>query len=284
MPKIVMRSIAAPKQILLGGLLCMVSLSAMAELVPIAVVNFTASSPTPYRSSLPEMVVNELVSSNKFDVLEREKLNSVVGEIGFQATSGFVSPEQAVQAGGMLGAHLLVTGHVLDHGREQQTYSGYGIQTIKIIYRLKARMEVVDVATGRKLFSYVAQARDVNRAIQGQNYDSTRRDLAGKVARQLVARMLASKRISAITDGPKSVTIAIESVPPEADVEINGIYYGMAGDSIKLVPGNHEIKVSLPGYLEWTKTVLVGDGARIRARLTRDNTTRSESKLTIDVQ
>ena len=43
MPKIVMRSIAAPKQILLGSLLCMVSLSAMAELVPIAVVNFTAS-------------------------------------------------------------------------------------------------------------------------------------------------------------------------------------------------------------------------------------------------
>lgn len=78
----------------------------MAELVPIAVVNFTASSPTPYRSSLPETVVHELVSSNKFDVLEREKLNSVIGEISFQAASGFVSQEQAVQVGGMLGAHL----------------------------------------------------------------------------------------------------------------------------------------------------------------------------------
>ena len=269
---------------MLGSLLCVVSLSAMAGLVLIAVVNFTASSPTPYRSSLPKMVVHELVSSNKFDVLEREKLNSVIGEISFQATSGFVSPEQAVQVGGMLGAHLLVTGHVLDHGREQQTYSGYGIQTTKIIYRLKARMEVVDVATGRKLFSYVAQARDVKQVIQGQNYDSTQRDLAGKVARQLVARMLASKRISAIADRPKSVTIVIESVPAEADVKINGIYHGMAGDRIKLVPGNHEIKVSLPGYLEWTKTVLVRDGTRIQARLTRDNTTRSESKLKIDIQ
>ena len=96
--------------------------------------------------------------------------------------------------------------------------------------------------------------------------------------------MLASKRISAITDGPKSVTIVIEPVPAEADVKINGIYYDMVGDRIKLVPGNHEVKVSLPGYLEWTKTVLARDGARIQARLTRDNTTRSESKLKIDVQ
>ena len=95
--------------------------------------------------------------------------------------------------------------------------------------------------------------------------------------------MLASKRISAITDGPKSVTIVIESVPAEADVKINGIYYGMAGDRIKLAPGNHEVKVSL-GYLEWTKTVLVRDGARIRARLTRENTARAGSKLKIDVQ
>ena len=96
------RLITACKRILLGSLLYTVSLSAAAELVPIAVVDFTASSSTPYRSSLPEMVVNELVSSNKFDVLEREKLGSIIGEIGFQSASSFVPPDKAVQVGGML--------------------------------------------------------------------------------------------------------------------------------------------------------------------------------------
>ena len=278
------RLITACKRILLGSLLCTVSLSVAAELVPIAVVDFTASSSTPYRSSLPEMVVNELVSSNKFDVLEREKLGSIIGEIGFQSASGFVPPDKAAQVGGMLGASLLVTGHVLDHGREQQSFSGYGVHSTKTIYRLKARMEVVDVASGRKLFSHVAQARDERQVVQGQNYDQSQRDLSEKVARLLVAKMLASDRISAITSAPELVSIVVESVPAEADVEVDGIYYGMAGDSIQLVPGNHEIKVSLPGYLEWTKIVLVRDDARIRARLMQDNTTRSESKVEIDVQ
>lgn len=284
-----LRWITACKRIPLLSLLCAASLSAAAERTPIAVVDFTASSPTPYRSSLPEMVVNELVNSNKFDVLERAKLDSLIGEIGFQSTGRLVSPQQAVQVGGLLGADLLVTGHVLDHGREQQSFSGYGVRTTKITYRLKARMEVIEVASGRKLFSQVAQASDEQQVVQGQYVDQSQRDLSEKVARQLVARMLASERIKAIANAPRPVTprlvtIAVESVPAEADIEIDGVYRGMAGDLIQLAPGNHEITVSMPGYLRWTKVVAVKDGARIQARLVRDNTTRSESKVDIDVR
>ena len=284
-----LRWITTCKRILLFSLLCAASLSAAAERTPIAVVDFTASSPTPYRSSLSEMVVNELVGSNKFDVLEREKLDSLIGEIDFQSTGRFVSPQQAVQVGGLLGADLLVTGHVLDHGREQQSFSGYGVRTTKITYRLKARMEVIEVASGRKLFSQVAQARDEQQVVQGQYVDQSQRDLSEKVARQLVARMLASERIKAIANAPRpvtprSVTIVVESVPAEADIEVDGVYRGMAGDRIQLAPGNHEITVSMPGYLRWSKVVAVKDGARIQARLVRDNTTRSESKVDINVR
>lgn len=197
--------IRACKRIRLVSLLCAVSLSAAAERAPIAVVDFTASSPTPYRSSLPEMVVNELVNSNKFDVLERQKLDSIIGETHLQSSSGFVPPDKAVQVGGLLGADLLVTGHVLDHGREQQSFSGYGVRTTKTTYRLKARMEVIEVASGRKLFSQVAEARDERQVVQGQHIDRSQRDLSEKVARLLVAKMLASDRISAITSAPELV-------------------------------------------------------------------------------
>jgi len=238
-----------------------------ANLTPIAVVDFTSSRSTPYRESLPELVVNELVNSGEFDVLEREKLTSIVGEIGFQNSSGFVSPEQAVQVGNMSGAKLIVTGHVLDHGQETQTYSGYGVTTRKTTYRLKARMEVIDVTTGSKLFSQVADATREVQAIQGQNYGNTERGLASQVAQKLVAAMLESKRIKMLVDGPPAVSIAVTSEPPEGDVEIDGIYYGMAGEPIELVPGNHQIKVSLPGYEDWEKTVMVREGTKVRARL-----------------
>ena len=86
--------------------------------IPVAVVDFTASRDTPYRLSVPEFVVDELVNSGAFDVLERDKLDTVVGEIGFQTGAGLVRPDSAVQMGLMLGARLVVTGHIIDHGHE----------------------------------------------------------------------------------------------------------------------------------------------------------------------
>ncbi|MCR9276616.1 MAG: PEGA domain-containing protein [Pseudomonadaceae bacterium] len=260
------------------------TVSVNADLVPIAVVDFTSSSSTSYRQSLPELIVNELVNSGEFDVLEREKLGSLVGEIAFQNQSGFVSPESAVQMGGMVGAKLMVTGHVLEHGHETQTYSGYGISTRKTVSRLKARMEVIDVTTGSKLFSNVAEASVEKQAVQGQNYGTTEKGLASQVARKLVAAMLDSSRISALTDGPEPVLVMIKSVPEDADVEIDGTYYGTAGQEIELNPGNHQVTVSLPGFKPWSKRVMVREGTRIVARLVEDDTTRSESRIEIDVQ
>lgn len=254
------------------------------ELIPIAVVDFTASSHSVYKASLPEMVVNELVNSGEFDVVERSKLDSLVGEIAFQNNSGFVSPQQAVQMGGMVGAKLIVTGHILDHGQETQTYRGYGVSTRKTTYRLKARMEVVDVTTGSKLFSQVAESAFEKQTVQGQNYDSTQKGLSAAVAQKLVAGMLESKRIRTLVDGPAAVSVLVKSDPPDADVEVDGTYYGTANQSIELVPGVHEITVSLPGYLSWSKRVMVKEGTKIIARLRPDNTTRSESKVELKVE
>ena len=62
-------------------------------LIPIAVVDFTSSTHTPYRLSLPEFVVDELVNSGEFDVLERDKLRTVAREVGFQTSAGLARPD-----------------------------------------------------------------------------------------------------------------------------------------------------------------------------------------------
>jgi len=256
------------------------SLSA-ADPIPIAVVDFSAASNNKFMKSVPEMVVNEIVNTGRFDVLERKKLDTLVGEIAFQQQSGFVSPQQAVQMGGMLGAQLIVTGHILDFGTDRQTFRGYGISTTKTVSRLQARLEVINVATGAKIFSDVADASVEVQAVQGNRVDTTDRSLSQQVANKLVNSMMESPRITSMVSGPSPVSIAILSDPPEADVEIDGTYYGSAVGNVELLPGMHEVSVSLPGYLTWTKRVLVKEGTKIRARLQPDNTERQESKITI---
>ena len=251
--------------------------------IPIAVVDFTSSRDTPYRFSVPEFVVDELVNSGEFDVLERDKLRTVVGEIAFQTGAGLVQPDSAVEVGRMLGARLLVTGHIIDHGHETKTFSGYNISTSTTTWRLKARVEVIDVTTGKKLLSHIADASTQTQTLQGQAHGNTQKDLGSRVARKLVAAILNSKRIRPMVDGPEAVSVMVRSDPPDADLEIDGTYYGTAGQPIRLVPGIHQVRVSLPGYIEWSKRVMVQEGTNVMARLQKDNTARTETQVTIDV-
>ncbi len=248
----------------------------------IAVVDFTASSQTAYEASLAELVVDELVNRSKFNVLEREKLNSLTKELTIQNESGLVSPGNAMRMGNLLGARLLVTGHVIDHGSSRQNYTGYGISTTKITNRLKARLEVIDLSTGAKLFSRVAEAAKENQVVQGSRADSGQQGLGTQVAKELVSAMLAAPRLKEMVEGPTLVSIAVNSSPPDADVEVDGTYYGTAGKAMELLPGTHQIKVSLPGYTAWEKRVLVKEGTKLMARLQKVDVTRTEATINVN--
>ncbi|MFK8050720.1 MAG: PEGA domain-containing protein [Halioglobus sp.] len=270
---------------LAGAVLIFTGVISADELPRLAVVDFTSSTSTAYRKSLPELIVDELVNRGDFDVLEREKLDTLAGEIAFQSSTGLVDPGTAVQVGGMLGARILITGHILDHGSQRKQFSGYGIRTTKTTYRLKARLEAIDVTTGSKLFSNVAQASKEVQAIQGQIANSTQKDLGSKVAKKLVDAFVNSKRIQKLVAGdPETVSVTIRSDPPEADLEVDGTYYGNTGQEIKLIPGTHNITVSLPGYVDWNKRVMVQQGTTLKARLQKDTAIRTESKVELEVK
>lgn len=87
-----------------------------------------------------------------------------------------------------------------------------------------------------------------------------------------------------MVDGPEAVPVMVRSDLPETDVEIDGTYYGVEGQPIRLVPGIRQVRVSLPGYLEWSKRVMVQEGTNILARLRKDDTARTETRITIDVE
>ena len=82
------------------------------ELPSVAVADFTSDQHTTLTHGLPDMIADALVNSKRFDVYEREKLNTIMREQNFQA-SGFADPQTAVSLGKVAGVHYIVTGQIL---------------------------------------------------------------------------------------------------------------------------------------------------------------------------
>lgn len=90
-----------------------------------------------------DMLVTALVKSNKFSVLERKELESVLSEQKL-GESGLVTPETAPKIGKLLGVELLVVGSVSEFGTKENKVSG-GISMFGGGIKTKTSRAVVDV-------------------------------------------------------------------------------------------------------------------------------------------
>ena len=246
------------------------------SLVPIAVVDFTTSIRNAnYTRRLPELIIDELVNSGEFDVLEREKMDSLAGELDFQA-GALVDPSKAVQIGGMSGARLIVTGNIIEYGSTKQRSTQYNVTSTVYKYYLKARIEVVDLQSGSKIMSKVADSSATLKKVGLNSVGKGEASLGPDVAKKLVSSIMENKRVRTILDEnapdqPEDpISITITSNPPGADVEIDGVYIGNAGGDFETTPGVHEIIISLPGYNVWKKKVLAKAGMAFKANFTEE--------------
>ena len=258
-------------KVLICLLLSLAGSSVQAELLRVIAVDFTSSVGTNYTKRLPELIVDELVNSGDFDVLERGKLTSLARELDFQA-GALVDPGKAVQIGSMSGAQLLITGNIVENTHSSKTATSYGIRSTVTRHYLKARIEVIDLTTGSKLFSNVADDTAVIKTTGLNSVGRGEGSLGTNVASKLVNAILNNKRIRRMVESAgggaaEPVMITINSSPEGADVEIDGVYLGNAGGEFEVNPGVHEIMVSLPGYETWSKKVKVSDGLSFTATL-----------------
>ncbi len=261
-------------------LMCLLNLSAVygADLPSIAVADFTSDARITYINGLrdithglPDLLSDGLVNSGRFDVYEREKLSAVMREQGLQA-SGFTDPQTAVALGKVAGVHYILTGQIIDYGRETRNFNGYGVNTRSTTYRLTVAVKVIDVQTGRVLFSHRDDAEEKVNESQGMSVTDTTMDtkLAEEVSDKLIKALENNDSFKAPeTSANALVAVKITSVPDHADVEVDGVFYGNAGGEVKLPSGLHLVKISLPGYEEWSKKVLVQEGLSINAALTK---------------
>ena len=241
------------------------------ELPSIAVADFTSDTPTGLTRGLPDLLAEGLVNSKRFDVYEREKLSTNMREQGFQA-SGFVDPQTAVGLGKVAGVQYVLTGKIIDYGREIRDFTGYGVSTRTVFYRLKAGIKVIDVRTGKLLFSRNEGAEESESASQGMHVVDTTMEtkLAEQVSPKLIKALLDEDTFKGQKESVAAlVPVKISSEPDRADVEVDGVFYGNAGGDVKLPSGLHMVTISLPGYEKWSKKVLVQEGLSINATLSK---------------
>jgi curli biogenesis system outer membrane secretion channel CsgG len=99
-----------------------------------------------------DILMTELVKSDKFIVVERQKLESLLDEQKLQRES-FMDPATAARAGRILGVNAIVTGAITQFGikTEGTDVMGYKkkVQTAECVVDIR----VVDVETGRVLYA-----------------------------------------------------------------------------------------------------------------------------------
>ncbi len=244
-----------------------------AEMPLIAIVDFDTTS-VRYNMlgrQFAELIGNAVINSGTFDVLEREKLDTILKEQAF-ANSAMVDPNNAVQMGAMLGAPYLMTGKVISANIGKKKFSGYGVTSTKTTFVLKASTRVLDTRTGRVMFSSTETASsstqgtgNLNVSTGGGSFVSLAEKIAYRFADKLAKR--SAKFQPKKTEEVTMVKVNVTSSPEAADVEVDGIFYGNAGSEVELPSGLKTVKISLPGYDVWQKKVMVREGMNIRATL-----------------
>jgi TolB-like protein len=114
----------------------------------------------PLKKGLASMLISDLAGSDAYRVVERERLEDVLGELKLQA-SARIDQASAVKAGKLLGAHYLVLGSYFD-----------------VMKQLRVDARIVQVETGRVLQSVGATG-------QPEDFVGLEQKLAGELAKHL---------------------------------------------------------------------------------------------------
>jgi hypothetical protein len=71
-------------------------------------------------------------------------------------------------------------------------------------------------------------------------------------------------------DAPAASQVVVSSVPPNADIELDGNFVGSTPSTIEIAPGEHSVLVKKAGYRDWQRSMkITGGSINIAAELER---------------
>jgi len=101
---------------------------------------------------MADLLVTALVNSDRFIVIERQELESVLQEQGL-GLSGAVTTESAARVGSLLGVELAVFGSVTAFGDEKRSVGVRGLGVTRSRARVVADVRFVNTTTGEILYA-----------------------------------------------------------------------------------------------------------------------------------
>lgn len=257
--------------ILLLGNLC-TPVKADEATTTVAIVDFTNNSGKylpQVGESASEILSVLLVQTKKFNVVERDKLRSIMEEQGLVG-SGLVDNSQSViQIGKLLGADYIITGSIVSYGERSIRFQGYGINTEKIITEMTVSIKVLNVTNGRIEFASLL-SDSVDQGGTGYletNNNNTKRTLITNVLQSAVNQI--SENILPEKEVLDTVEVSFISNPQGADLEIDGVYCGNTPLKLQLNPGIHRVTISLAEFNPWDKKINAYEGLEVKAVLER---------------
>jgi len=70
----------------------------------------------------------------------------------------------------------------------------------------------------------------------------------------------AASEQSGNSPAPVQASLAIDSTPPGADIEIDGAFVGNTPSTVSVAPGSRQVTVKKKGFNDWSKTLNVSGG------------------------
>lgn len=118
-----------------------------------------------------EMFTTALVRLGAFDVIERNKIETILQEQKFQQ-GGMVDPSTAVSMGKLLGVDYILTGTITEFGIREEKKGGLlgffknlfggGVRKLSIA-RIKFDFRIIDVSTGKIFFADTGEGEEKER-------------------------------------------------------------------------------------------------------------------------
>ena len=71
-----------------------------------------------------------------------------------------------------------------------------------------------------------------------------------------------------VTVAEAEAMIALVSTPVGADINVDNAFVGSAPATLKLKPGKHTVKVTMPGYKDWSREMVVLSGSQVNLTAT----------------
>lgn len=173
-----------------------------------------------------------------FQVIERQKMDEMIDEVGFQLSGACDTDECVVQVGKILGARKMVAGSVSKVGT---------------IYSLQIRL--VDIETSTIEFQALSDVSGVEDVLMTATRD---------VAEALAQKVMTQTGFTPIRAGnPMVVTagqIRIESNPAGAQILVDSSPVGPSPRTLSLEEGSHELVLTLDGYQTYSDSLAVIGG------------------------